>query len=363
MATQFRENDMLAHLHQQEEWSQSFVDEHAHEQHGYRGQRKLLCSNLLGITQVAARMQDHGDTRKLVLVVAGASPGVHMPVLLKQLRKSSMAGRFEIHMYDPQALESSLHAEVQKDDSLSFEKSPFTQSDAEHWRALDRRKHCLLFFSDIRSKINERHHHTGKDEGMIEHDMRLQEQWVQAMQPDYCMLKFHAPHATRDQQQVAKSFPYLFGRLYKQPYIDPFSAECRLFCTREDIRKQKQYSTLKIERHFFFHTKHIRLQTFSVGRGNKQLRYDEAFEWYVAHKARRFSASMRRSCCATLARRCTWSRCTSRGRKRRAHAYTLSRGACSSFCDKLCRVHIKAKHATFPFVDSYRCYTACPCRC
>ena len=103
------------------------------------------------------------------------------------------------------------------------------------------------------------------------------------MQPDYCMLKFHAPHATKDNSKVQKSFAYLSGDLYEQAYVGLFSAEYRLFCTQKDIAEDHEYSTTDIERHAFWHTRHTRPSTFSVN--GRHMRYDEAFAAHVAHRA------------------------------------------------------------------------------
>jgi hypothetical protein len=114
--------------------------------------------------------------------------------------------------------------------------------------------------------------------------MRMQKAWVEQMQPDYSMLKFHARHATPDGPSVAPSFRYLKGTLYKQAFTDLFSAECRLFVKKAEIREQ-EYSTAAIERHMFYHNLALRPKTYSVN--NRELQFDEAFEAYVAHEAAR----------------------------------------------------------------------------
>ncbi|MBV5276733.1 hypothetical protein JZU56_02575, partial [bacterium] len=115
-------------------------------------------------------------------------------------------------------------------------------------------------------------------------DMQMQKAWVEQMQPDYSMLKFHARHATRDNADVAPTFSYLAGPLYKQGYTDLFSAECRLFVAKADIRDEA-YSTAAIERHMYYHNRSLRPQTYSVN--GEALQFDEAFQAYVAHEAAR----------------------------------------------------------------------------
>jgi hypothetical protein len=144
----------------------------------------------------------------------------------------------------------------------------------------------LLFLSDIRSDIHGKKQHSRVDEEKIDGDMHRQKQWVETMQPEYSMLKFHAQHATPDNPSIAPSFIHLAGDLYKQMDTDLFSAELRLFVRQADIQ-DKQYSTADIERHMFFHNQTLRPTTFSVLNGSKLLQFDDAFQTHVAQRAAR----------------------------------------------------------------------------
>ena len=278
---EFTDGDLKVHLQRGETWIEDFVDRHRRHEKPH-GQVKLLWSNLLGLALVAEDLGKH-DERTIDLVVAGASPGIHMPVLLKHVRQTKFGRRLRIHLYDPQPLDATFQALVDADESMSFEPRPFTDEDAGHWKN-SKNESCVVFFSDIRSRIHEKHEHMRADEVKIAHDMQAQKRWVQIMQPDYCMLKFHAPHATKDNSKVQKSFAYLSGGgLYEQAYVGLFSAEYRLFCTQKDIAKDHEYLTTDIERHAFWHTKYTRPSTFSVN--GRHMRYDEAFAAHVAHRA------------------------------------------------------------------------------
>jgi hypothetical protein len=274
-------------LNSQEVWSDDFVRAHGKEKKTH-GQVKLLWSNLLGLALVEQHRQNRKggpDTRKIVLVVAGASPGTHMLLLLKHVQRWRKSRRVEIHLYDPKALDGHLLDKVSSDSSMHFKKDCFTDADAEYW-SKKKGHDCLVFFSDIRSDIHGKNEHVGADEDKIAADMRAQKQWVETMQPDYCMLKFHAPHATEDRKSVDRSLWYLHGRLYEQGYVGLFSAEYRLFCTKANIKRQTEpYNTMEIEGHAFFHTSYTRTNMFSVERGD--MRYDDAFAAHVAHKAAR----------------------------------------------------------------------------
>ena len=287
MAWEFSEVDLKAHLHQQEAWDQAFVDRHFHKTCGLRGQRKLLLSNVLALTLAVDDMRKRSDPRRIQLLVAGAAPGIHLPVLMKHLKKSNIGDNIDIHLFDPKRLHRSAASVVCRSDNVSFTQDLFTDSDALHWSRRDSEKNCLIFLSDIRSDIHGKHEHSRVDEDTICADMRMQKAWVEQMRPDYSMLKFHAQHATRDNPSVAPSFTYLDGPLYKQGYTDLFSAELRLFVTKADIR-DKQYSTAAIERHMYYHNRTLRPQTYSVHA--EELQFDDAFQAYVAHEAARVLA-------------------------------------------------------------------------
>ena len=270
MSWEFGDVDLKAHLHMQAEWDQPFVDAHFQRRHGWRGQRKLFLSNLLAVKLAAEDMQRNNDTRKIKLVVAGASPGVHLPVLVRHLKASNIAHRIDMHLYDPKPLHRAVAGVVRRSEDMTFTQDEFRDSHALQWSRRDAAKTCLIFLSDIRSDIHGKAAHLCADEAKIGADMHKQKQWVETMRPDYSMLKFHARHATRDDPSVAPSFRYLAGDLYKQADTDLFSAECRLFVKQADIT-DKEYSTADIERHMFFHNQTLRPSTFTVLGGAKRM--------------------------------------------------------------------------------------------
>ena len=286
MSWEFGDVDLKAHLHMQAEWNQAFVDAHFQTRHGWRGQRKLFLSNLLAIKLAAEDMQRKNDTRKIKLVVAGASPGVHLPVLVRHLKASNLADRLDIHLFDPKPLHRTAAAVVHRSEHVSFTQDEFRDAHALQWSRRDPAKTCLIFLSDIRSEIHGKAEHLRADEAKIGADMRRQKEWVETMRPDYSMLKFHAEHATRDRASVAPSFTYLAGDLYKQADTDLFSAECRLFVKQADIA-DREYSTADIERHMFFHNQSLRPRLYAVLGGAQHMQFDEAFQLHVAQEAGR----------------------------------------------------------------------------
>jgi hypothetical protein len=297
MVQEFTDEHLMVILDDEfgEDWDPEFVAQHSSHEKPH-GQIKLLWSNLLGLTLVEENMQS--DPRSIQLVVAGASPGTHMPVLLKHLRSSEDGcggwrdkRSLQICFYDPKALDQTLQKNVDlAKENMKFEQRCFTDKDANTWRQWRERHKAdtvLVFFSDIRSDIHGKHEHMRADEEKIAENMEDQKRWVEIMRPDYCMLKFHAPHATPDQPHVDRSLRYLHGQLYEQAFVGLFSAEFRLFCRLPAQAMLKHgpapYDTTKIERHAMWHTRRRRPQTFSVN--GVHLPYDDAFAAHVAHKA------------------------------------------------------------------------------
>ena len=286
--SQFTDDDMKVGWNLQATWVQSEVDKRTRHERPH-GQMKLMWSNLLGLALVEEDMQDKGDERSIQLVVAGASPGTHMPVLLRQLQAWMEKRKVKVAFYDPHPLDAKLKSIVDGDTkNMSFAPRVFTDKDATRWSHVDRSTTRVVFFSDIRSKIHGKKEHVNEDEEKIAADMQAQQAWVQIMTPDYCMLKFHAPHGTPDNKSVKSSLWYLPGDVYEQAYVGQFSAEYRLFCTRTDVGQKHEYSTAAIERHAFYHTNITRPKRFSVEGVDRQMPYDDAFAAHVAHKAARW---------------------------------------------------------------------------
>jgi hypothetical protein len=306
MSWEFGDVDLKAHLHKQADWDQAFVDTHFEKMHGLRGQRKLLLSNMLALTLAVDDMKCRQDTRRIQLVVAGASPGIHLPLIIKHLGASNLRNNIDIHLYDPKRLHKAAASVVCRHEHVTFTQDLFKDSDAQEWSRRDSKKNCLIFLSDIRSDIHGKKEHVRVDEDTIGQDMQMQKTWVERMQPDYSMLKFHARHATPDDASVAPSFRYLKGTLYKQAFTDLFSAECRLFVTKADIGEQ-EYSTTAIERHMFYHNQTLRPKMYSVcnkGQDTRHLPFDEAFQAHVAEEAARVldvdSRTLLRDACTEL---------------------------------------------------------------
>ena len=110
MPAKFTDGDLQVVLGLQSPWQQVFADRHGRERNPH-GQMKLLCSNLLGLTLVEQHLQreeKQGRQRAIELVVAGASPGTHMLVLLQHLQPWIAKRNVRMTLYDPQPLDEAL---------------------------------------------------------------------------------------------------------------------------------------------------------------------------------------------------------------------------------------------------------------
>ena len=190
----FGDGDLRVNLRLQAEWDQAIVDRHFQTRRGFRGQRKLLLSNVLTVALAAEDMQRNNDPRKILVVVAGASPGTHLPVLMRHLQTSNVADRLEVHLYDPKPLHRAVAGVVHRSEHMTFTQDEFRDSHALDWARRDHTQTCLVFLSDIGSAIHGKQQHVRADEEKIGRDMHVQKQWVEAMRPEYSMLKFHASH-------------------------------------------------------------------------------------------------------------------------------------------------------------------------
>lgn len=218
------------------------------------GQYKLFLADLLPIALAAGEMP--GRSKKVVVVVAGASPGQHWVPLIRLLLASNLGDRVFFELYDGADMCPALKTFVASDESrgrVSFKRQLFEADTARGVRA----RHadaCLVFLSDIRSAIQARETHDVADETLIQANMRDQMRAVELMRPEYSCLKFHAPHQTAHHPLAYEPFAYLRGRLCLQAFTYKTSAESRLHVTQADIdAPRKAYDPVAIEEKLFYH--------------------------------------------------------------------------------------------------------------
>lgn len=218
------------------------------------GQYKLFLADLLPIALAAREMPD--KNKKVVVVVAGASPGQHWVPLIRLLLASNLGDRVFFELYDGADMCPALKQFVASDESrgrVRFKRQLFEADTARRVRA----RHAdayLVFLSDIRSAIQARDTHDVADETLIQANMRDQMRAVELMRPEYSCLKFHAPHQTAHHPLAYEPFDYLRGRVCLQAFTYKTSAESRLHVTQADIdAPRKAYDPVAIEEKLFYH--------------------------------------------------------------------------------------------------------------
>ena len=187
------------------------------------GQRKLLFNELEFYNICKQR-----TTKNITVVYAGSAPG--------------------IHYYDA----NPFCEELKKYSNMHLYNQYFEDKDAKYWfNAVSRgtkeryEKNYLIFLSDVRR---------AEDEGTVEQDMIMQQQWVEIMKPDACMLKF------RLRWRPAGTMEYFDGKIYFQPRISFSSTETRLifFPQNDGTYKIKLWDNEQYNNQIFYYQRHHR---------------------------------------------------------------------------------------------------------
>lgn len=226
------------------------------------GQYKLFLADLLAI----ARAKPHIDKAdaNIVVVVAGSSPGFHWVPLVQALLTSNLQDRIHVRMFDGADVCTDLRAFMQSPASrgrVTFERRWFDVALAEQLKQTHAQDN-IVFLCDIRSAISGQDTHDEKDEILIQQNMELQKQAVEAMRPVYSCLKFRAPHATKTHVQAYDNFLYLAGTPCLQGYHGETSAELRLHVTQADIDNGPvSYDPTDIEQKMFYYNTKLRTRT------------------------------------------------------------------------------------------------------
>lgn len=226
------------------------------------GQYKLFLADMLAL----ARAQPYltGTDAKVVVIVAGSSPGFHWVPLVQALLTSNLQDRIRVRMFDGADVCAELHAFMQAPASqgrVTFERRWFDVALAEQLKKTHAQD-SLVFLCDIRSAISRQDTHDERDEVLIQENMQLQKDAVEAMRPVYSCLKFRAPHPTKTHTQAYNEFPYLAGTPCLQGYHGETSAELRLHVTQADIdRGPVSYDPTDIEQKMFYYNTKLRTKT------------------------------------------------------------------------------------------------------
>ena len=198
------------------------------------GQRKLLLSEIEFLTLVVKDMSLEGNTKRVVLIYAGAAPSIHIPILINMFPfvdkfilidpckfsfdESKAKGKFEV-------INECFTNEMAKQLAEKY-------SDCE-----------LLLVSDIRT-ANHRVLARLDTELKIEQDMSLQMEWYNILQPYKSIFKFRLPYVG-DDKLTKTELDYLDGVVYFQAWEGKTSSETRLIVNKN--AKMKTYDCARYE--------------------------------------------------------------------------------------------------------------------
>jgi hypothetical protein len=182
------------------------------------GQLKLLCSEIQFLIAV-------GDRKGCTLIYAGASPGHHIPYLMR------LFPRLGFVLVDPK------HSVVRPGKRVRIIQGYMTdQLASELARKYGER---VLFVSDVRTEGG-KHETDDAHQARIERDMRAQMEWHRILNPRASLLKFRLPW------NRGRSSSYLDGAICLPIFGKRFTHESRLFVLRG--AKVVEYDNHKYER-------------------------------------------------------------------------------------------------------------------
>lgn len=170
------------------------------------GQMKLLLSEIEFLTPYYGK--------EFHVIYAGASPGVHIPVLAR------MFPTMKFILVDPQP------------SMMTYRQCPNTEVvEARMTNELAREFASrdwggrLLFISDVRTGENGSSETDEEQQERIHRDMMAQKEWVEILQPKLSVLKFRLPWAKGCTE-------YLNGKIHQPVYGKQLTHETRLFVPR-----------------------------------------------------------------------------------------------------------------------------------
>ena len=193
------------------------------------GQRKLLLSEIEFLTLVANELHRADNRNRVVLVYAGAAPGLHTPMLTWMFPFIS-----EFVLVDPAEFELD---ETKMRCKYRLIRECFTDKMAEQLRdefAKDSSE--VLLVSDIRT-ADHRELKSDETELRVEEDMAMQMKWHDIMKPYKSMFKFRLPYVG-DNKSSKTSVEYLDGDIYFQIWEGKTSSETRLIVDRDAKRRE-----------------------------------------------------------------------------------------------------------------------------
>jgi hypothetical protein len=194
------------------------------------GQRKLL----FGEIHFLNLFWNQNEIKNLVLVVAGAAPGIHYPLL-----EYLFPFIEKIHLYDPSPFK------IPESDKIKLYNEYFTDDVAKFWSLEQEKNKNVFFISDIRTADYTKLDSLEENELQIMKDMDHQMHWYKLINPIQALLKFRLPY---QEQGMPRFVNYLDGCLMKQIYAPVTSTETRLV---PSPNSDKTYDCLQYEEQLF----------------------------------------------------------------------------------------------------------------
>tara|TARA_B100001248_G_scaffold255762_1_gene235898 strand:+ start:48 stop:1151 length:1104 start_codon:yes stop_codon:yes gene_type:complete len=160
------------------------------------GQLKLFLSTLQFLLYYAPRSQ------KVHVVYAGSAWGNNINVITKMFPQCYW------YLIDPRRHYNLLYKNPRV---LEIKKEYFTNEVAMYYKN-KLKGEFVLFITDIRDAPTEE---------LIDQDLRMQQEWVKIIEPEYSQLKFRLP-------RIFKKYNYIEGVIYNQVYSPDTTTETRL---------------------------------------------------------------------------------------------------------------------------------------
>lgn len=210
------------------------------------GQRKLHLSEVEFLTIVSNLIPE--DDRQVVLIYAGAAPGVHTPVL------AAMFPYVRFVLVDPAPFK------LRATNMIELRNEYFTDAMAAelYEKYKDDSKYIRLFVCDIRL-VSLKDMNTEQVEARVEEDMVSQMNWHKIIKPTKSLLKFRLPFVG-DNPNAKRMLEYLAGDIYLQIWPGQTSSETRLLVDRD--APMKEYDCIKYENQCYHFNKVERVMSY-----------------------------------------------------------------------------------------------------
>lgn len=209
------------------------------------GQLKVLITDVAFLTLFF----DSSKTPRPVMIVVGAAPGEHYPIL------ATMFPMIQFHLYDPKPFT------IKELKNITLHHQKFTDEDANKW---SEQGNNIYFASDIRSARSGK---MSREEftANVTADMNMQASWVKKINPVAASLKFRLPYVDPDSNGKLNDiiYPYLDGYVMKQPFAKLNTNECRLICVKTAGQYfEKKWSSIKLQDQAYYHNRYVRTFKF-----------------------------------------------------------------------------------------------------